>query len=66
MKKLNKLQINPEKVIKNDELITLRGGYDGGDCCLYHCASDSQCTCPDCPVCDWAPGYAESKICLNP
>lgn len=28
MKKLVKLQINPEKVMKNDELTTLRGGYD--------------------------------------
>lgn len=26
MKKLNKLQINPDRVMKNDELITLRGG----------------------------------------
>ncbi len=30
MKKLNKLQINPEKLIKNQELTTLRGGYDCG------------------------------------
>jgi hypothetical protein len=28
MKKLGKLSINPEKVIKNDELVNLRGGYD--------------------------------------
>lgn len=28
MKKLGKLTINPEKVIKNEELINLRGGYD--------------------------------------
>jgi hypothetical protein len=26
MKKLNKLEINPEKIMKNDELISLRGG----------------------------------------
>ena len=31
MKKLGKLSINPEKVIKNEELVTLRGGYVG-DC----------------------------------
>lgn len=30
MKKLNRLYINPEKVMKNDELITLRGGYGSG------------------------------------
>jgi hypothetical protein len=29
MKKLNKLQINPEKVMKNEELVTLRGGGEG-------------------------------------
>jgi hypothetical protein len=28
MKKLGKLTINPEKVIKNDELVNLRGGYE--------------------------------------
>ncbi len=27
MKKLKKLQINPEKMMNNDELIMLRGGY---------------------------------------
>ena len=29
MEKLNKLQINPEKLMKNEELLALRGGYDG-------------------------------------
>ena len=35
MKKLNKLQINSEKLMKNEELVTLRGGYDPwvGTCC---------------------------------
>jgi hypothetical protein len=32
MKKLNKLQINSEKLLKNEELIALRGGYGG--CCV--------------------------------
>jgi len=27
MKTLSKLQLNPDRVMKNDELITLRGGY---------------------------------------
>jgi hypothetical protein len=31
MKTLSKLNINPEKVMKNEELVTLRGGY-GGTC----------------------------------
>jgi len=30
MKKLGKLTINPEKVIKNEELVNLRGGYGEG------------------------------------
>jgi len=29
MKKIGKLTINPEKVIKNEELVNLKGGYDG-------------------------------------
>ncbi len=29
MKKLGKLSINPEKLMKNEELINLRGGYSG-------------------------------------
>lgn len=32
MKKLNKLQINPEKIIKSEELINLKGGN------WYRCA----------------------------
>ena len=53
MKKLSKLQINHEKVMKNEELILLRGGY-GGVCCTCHawdgtiignigCSSPSMC-----------------------
>ncbi len=30
MKKLGKLTINPDKIIKNEELVNLRGGYDCG------------------------------------
>ena len=32
--KLGKLEINPEKLIKNNELKTLRGGYDGWVKCM--------------------------------
>lgn len=46
MKKLNKLQINNEKLMNDEELMTLRGGYGaptvcyrysplGGDCYVY-------------------------------
>ena len=37
MKKIGKLTINPEKVIKNEELVNLRGGYGSGDrACMYY------------------------------
>jgi hypothetical protein len=38
MKKLGKLSINPEKLIENQELVNLRGGYPGsGDrACMYY------------------------------
>jgi len=32
MKKLNKLQINPERLMKNEELMVLRGGYSFVSC----------------------------------
>lgn len=57
MKKINKLQINSEKLMKNEELTTLRGGYDG-KCCechvlmsgeTYYATNSSPSTCPsDC------------------
>ncbi len=33
MKKSGKLAINPDKIIKNEELVNLRGGYDGYATC---------------------------------
>lgn len=38
MKKINKLEISPEKIMKNEELINLQGGYEGecpGECAYY-------------------------------
>jgi len=32
MKKLQKLCIKPENIMKNEELMTLRGGYGAGTC----------------------------------
>jgi hypothetical protein len=37
MKKLNKLQIDSEKLMKNNELVNLRGGYDGEASCTCLC-----------------------------
>ena len=37
MKKIKKLSINPEKVMNNEELINLRGGYGDGYECSTKC-----------------------------
>jgi len=66
MKKLKKLQINHAKLMKNEELLILRGGYGDGKCCLYECTSSSQC-CTDCPNRDIDPNWADGKkYCQNP
>lgn len=40
MKKLGKLSINPEKLMKNEELVNLRGGYgDHMSKCYCYCGS---------------------------
>jgi hypothetical protein len=36
MKKLNKLQINSDRLMKEEELIILRGGYGGCNCVCYN------------------------------
>lgn len=44
MKKLSKLSINPEKVIKNEELVNLKGGYMGNfKCCWSGTTNCSEC-----------------------
>jgi hypothetical protein len=57
MKKLGKLLINPEKLMKNEELVNLKGGYDlhwvscknGSDTCwsgiVWDCESDAKASC---------------------
>jgi hypothetical protein len=42
MKKLGKLQINPEKVMKNEELIGLRGGTETYWRCFVNCEGYSE------------------------
>ncbi len=37
MKKIGKLTINPEKVIKNEELVNLKGGGYGGGSIICEC-----------------------------
>ena len=52
MKKLNKLQINKENLMKNEELIALRGGYAG------HC-----CWCLDQDLTPWAMAASNPTEC---
>jgi len=45
MKKLGKLTINPDKIIKNEELVNLRGGSEGyaGACTLTNDTCSGGC-----------------------
>ncbi len=58
MKKIGKLSINPEKVIKNEELVNLKGGYGGGYCrCIIEWGDWTQeikngCAMQDCDECE--------------
>ena len=76
MKKLGKLIINPEKVIKNEELVNLRGGTydipsDTGNC--YHLDYwVGSVYCPECglPCLDncqnaFPDDYITNVICFN-
>ncbi len=73
MKRLNKLQINPEKVLKNEELLTLKGGYGGSSCCVclngsgsvmgYMAAGNqSQCS-SNCSSLGWTGTYGSWSYC---
>lgn len=65
MKKINKFQLNSERLIKNEQLITIRGGYDDTGCPGIACTSNSDC-CPQNPKCDWAIGGPyETKYCFS-
>lgn len=35
MKTLNRIQINPDKLMIDDDLISIKGGYDGSCCMCY-------------------------------
>ncbi len=52
MKKLKKLSINPEKLMKNEELISLKGGYDSL-CGTYRCR------------CGFTGGYTSSEYVIK-
>jgi natural product precursor len=64
MKKLNKLQLNSERLMKNEELMTLRGGYDE-DNCGVSCSSDFNCIGGKCPKCREVAGGWPRPTCGN-
>lgn len=69
MKKLGSLKINPEKLIKNEELLILRGGYDTWTWCYKDgimCANNptGDCAYIALEFCDtYCPGW-NSIICF--
>ena len=74
MKKIGKLQVNPEKLMKNEELLCLKGGYGGYVTCRTAsneiCYSGSIDSCSDEDInwaCYfWCPEHIwESAICAG-
>ena len=61
MKKLNKLIINPEKVIKNEDLVNLKGGYEGL-AAVYCYDGMNYLGCVQTPYC---PGGDPTFLCSN-
>lgn len=64
MKTLDKLQIKPDKIIKNNDLLTLKGGY--GDPCWCVCIPGGYLLSPygDCGYdCYWT--FGSSGSCTN-
>ena len=50
MKKIGKIIIRPEKVIKNEELVNLRGGYETYEC-VTKCITNNGYTIVYNPTC---------------
>lgn len=69
MKKLGKLSINPEKVLENEKLVTLKGGYVGEG--FFKCTCTSGVNPPyQSPWCEHYETTQEmlndiNKICVN-
>lgn len=67
MKKLGKLVINPEKVMKNEDLVMLRGGYGELNCmlaCKWDNVTvwDTPCDEETC-ISDWLAGAWCTSMC---
>ena len=68
MKKLNKLEINPKKLMKNEELLVVKGGYGGTLVCLGGEFGSCSFEVPGCEgaaesYCPLCPGGWTSAIC---
>jgi hypothetical protein len=63
MKNLVKLIINSDKIMKSEELLLLRGGYDTVRCSADDCNGDSDCP-TQCPSCTEQIG--KNKRCTTP
>lgn len=63
MKFLSKLNVNPQKIMKNDELLNIRGGYGSSDCGIG-CGSDYECK-NDCKSCKATSGMPEVQTCQS-
>lgn len=66
MKNLGKLNINPQKIMRDDELICIRGGYEGevysdNDCNAF-CETSATCK-RVCTNCTPLPGYVGKRTC---
>jgi hypothetical protein len=67
MKSNKKIAVYSERVLRNEELLSLRGGVkvpvDG--CGGKKCTSAQNC-CKENPVCGTAPGNPDFMICMSP
>lgn len=66
METFSKLNINSDRMLKNEELLTLKGGtkHPGG-CGGRGCATDSDC-CPQNPHCIDLPNWPDLRVCVSP
>ncbi len=63
MKKLNKLQINPERIIMNEELINLRGGASFD--CSVRCDGQLEYWELNTESCDPQDEFCASEVCMD-
>jgi len=65
MKRLNKIQISPERVINNDALMTIKGGYDPDETdCNVICTNDHSICKRTCTQCIENPCWAGMWVCV--